>query len=135
MKSIKNAITMKATLILTIAFGIQISSLVASNISDEITFVNADPHFCLECPILSPKVPLEAPFSEMTEYFTFLNLMPQVPLEAPYESDLEVTLVANSFAPVFPLRADFEDNLNGFLKDDGTLAPVPPMTAEFSDTL
>ena len=126
---------MKPILILFIAFGIQISTLFANNIGEVITPIIPTSFFCPECPILSPKVPLEAPFSELTELYTILDLMPLVPMVAPFEGDLEVRLVANTFAPVFPLRADFDDNLINLVDDDSSLAPVPPLTAEFSDTL
>ena len=126
---------MKAILILILSFGIQISGLFAGNIGKMDSPTSPTELFCPECPILIPKVPLEAPFNELTEFDITLNLMPLIPLEAPFDEDIEAELTASTFAPVLPLQADFDDDEINPVYDDGTLAPVMPVSAEFHDTL
>jgi len=135
MKTAQNKIAMKAILIIVAAFGIQISTLVASNIGDKVIPTEPNNNFCPECPILSPKVPLEAPFVEMTEFDFTLDLSPVVPMEATFDNDIEVELTANSLAPVFPSQADFDDDVVFPINQDSNFAPVVPSAANFTDKL
>ncbi|NQV02205.1 MAG: hypothetical protein HQ542_06145 [Bacteroidia bacterium] len=125
---------MKAILIIALAFGIQISTLIASNMGDVVTPTEPSSLFCPECPILAPTVPMEAPFSETAEFDSPMDLAPAIPMEATFDNDFEVELAANSFAPDLPLQADFDDVVSPIELDIG-FAPVVPITADFSDTL
>ena len=100
----KNNITMKTILTLVIAFGIQISGLVANNIGE---VVNTNSTITLTS--LAPTVPLEATFGETTEFDFSINLIPDVPSEAEFDNGIEVELAADSFSPVTPAVADFEE--------------------------
>ena len=111
MKRAKINIALRAILI-TIAFvGIQLSTLVASTIGEEIIPTSATTFLCPECPLLFPKVPLEAPFWELTEFDTTMDLTPEVPLEATFDDDSanETALNSNDLTPALPLQADFDD--------------------------
>ncbi|TSA26633.1 MAG: hypothetical protein D4R67_07405 [Bacteroidetes bacterium] len=126
---------MKAILILIAAVGIHISTLVAGPIGSDVILSGPTDFFCPECPILSPKVPLEAPFREMTEFDILTGLNPIVPNQASFDDDFDFDLATNSLAPVLPLQADFDDNVALPLEQDKHLAPVVPVIAEFSDAL
>ena len=102
----KNNITMKIILTLVIAFGIQISGLIANNIGE---VVNTNSPITLTS--LAPTVPMEANFVEMTEFDFSMNLIPAIPMEAEFDNGIEVELAANSFSPVVPLVADYTDKL------------------------
>jgi len=52
---------MKTILILALAFGIQISTLIASNIGNDGIPPETNEFLCPECLVLSPTVPVEAP--------------------------------------------------------------------------
>jgi len=125
---------MKTILIMTLAFGIQFSTLIASNISDVATPAEPSVLACPECPVLSPKVPLEAPFMEFTEFGFTMNLFPVVPMEAEFDNGIEVELAANSFAPSLPIQADFDDEVSP-ISLEKSLTPIVPVTADFNDTL
>jgi len=124
---------MKAILILALAFGIQFSGLVASNIGEAVTPNKPSVLACPECPVLSPTVPMEATFGEVADFNSPLNLNPIVPDEASFDNDIEVELAANSFAPSLPLQADFDDVVLPI--DAGRFSPVVPLVANFNDTL
>jgi len=100
---------MKTTLILALAFGIQLSTLVASNIGNDGIPPETNEFLCPECPMLAPTVPMEAPFEEIGEFIVPKDLSPVVPTEAPFVENVEFELAAPSFAPVVPLQADFHD--------------------------
>jgi len=124
---------MKAILIIIAAFGIQISTLTASNIGDEAIPIAPNTFFCPECPILSPKVPLEAPFGELTEWVSPMDLAPVVPMKATFDNDIELS--ANSLAPITPPQADFDDGVVLPINQDSSLVPVVPSTADFTEKL
>ena len=102
---------MKAILIIIAIVGIQISPLVASNIGDEVIPTAPITFFCPECPLLFPKVPLEAPFWETIELESPMDLTPEVPMEATFDDvvDTDTELKTNDLAPVLPAQADFDD--------------------------
>jgi len=124
---------MKAILIFIAVFGIQTSTLTASNIGDVVTPTEPNSLFCPECPILSPKVPLEAPFRELTEWLNPMDLAPVVPMEATFDNGIDGELSNISLAPIFPAQADFDDEI--ISKNDNSFDPVVPSTADFSDKL
>ncbi len=134
MKNTITNITVKAILTFVIAFGIQLSGLIASNIGDVVTPSEPNSLFCPECPVLSPKVPLEAPFMEFTEFDFTMSLFPVVPMEAEFDNGIEVELTANSFSPSLPTQADFDDEVspNSLNK---RFIPIVPATADFRDSL
>ena len=121
---------MKAILIIVAVFGIQISTLVASNNGDEAIPTESNSFFCPICPFLIPVIPLEAPFSEVVEFESSMNLAPVIPMEATFDNDVE--LIDNRFAPITPTQADFDDNVV-LPNNDTNFAPVVPSTADFSD--
>ena len=102
---------MKTILIIIAALGFQISTLIASNTGDVIVPASPDEFYCAECPILIPKVPLEAPFMEITEFVNPIDLAPLVPMEATFCDDTEIEMIAYSFAPVIPSQADFDEDI------------------------
>lgn len=122
---------MKAALVLLLAFGIQISGLVANNIGE---VVNTNSTITLTS--LAPTVPMEATFGDIAEFSSPLDLNPVVPIEAWFCDNVELVeeMEANSLSPVLPLQADFDDGLNIQI-NDASFAPMVPTTAEFSDTL
>ena len=119
---------MKAVLILAFAFGIQISGLVANNIGEVVS-----PNSTITLISLAPTVPMEAAFAEQTEFDFTMNLIPDVPMEAEFDNGIEVELAANSFAPILPLQADFDDDV--LLTDAGSFSPAVPLVADIRDTL
>ena len=127
---------MKAILIIIAIFGIQISTVVASNVTDEINSAAPKSHFCPECPLLIPKVPLEAHFWEMLELSYPVDLTPVVPVEATFDDvvDSDCELMTNDLAPVVPLHAEFDDNEIIQVSRDSNLAPLIQVTADFNDT-
>jgi len=133
LKAMKSNITMKTILILALAFGIQFSTLIASNIGEAVTPSEPNSIVCPECLVLSPTVPMEAPFSEVAEFDVTMNLIPDVPMEAEFDNGIEVELAAISFAPSFPLQADFDDVV--LPTDANRFSPVISLVAYFSDTL
>ena len=126
---------MKTILILTLAFGIQISGLMAGNSNEVVTPSEPSELFCPECIVLSPTVPMEAAFVEQTEFDFSMNLIPDVPMIAEFDNGIEVELAANSFSPILPTFADFDEAMNFTMELDHSFAPVVPTTANFSDTL
>lgn len=104
---------MKTILTIILAVGIQISALIAGTIGEQITPMNPVSFFCPECPILIPKVPLEAPFTEITNFNIPVSLVPSVPLEATFEDNSDVTELVNitDLTPVVPDSADFSEEL------------------------
>jgi len=95
----KNEIAMKTILTIILAIGIQVSTLFADNIGETITPMSPKNIFCPECPILIPKVPLEAPFAEMTQFNIPISLTPTVPLEATFDDELEIAAILDSSTP------------------------------------
>ena len=102
---------MKAILVIIAVFGIQISTVVASNIGNEVISTTPNSHRCPTCLTLIPVIPLEAPFGEFVEFDSPMNLNPMVPDEATFDNDFEVELADNSLAPVVPETADFSFEL------------------------
>ena len=102
---------MKAILIIIAIVGIQISPLVASNIGDEVIPTAPTTFFCPECPLLFPKVPLEAPFWETIELESTIDLTPEVPMEATFDdyTNVETDLMLDDLMPELPSQADFND--------------------------
>jgi len=135
MKTTKYNIAMKAILIIIAIFGIQVSTVVASNIGNEVIPTEPNNLFCPECPVLLPEVPMEAPFSEVIEFESSMNLNPVVPMEATFDYNIEVELTGKSLAPISPLQADFDDTMTLPIEQGKSLVPVVPMTADFSDSL
>ena len=133
MKTAKNNIAMKAILIIIAVFGIQISTFVASNVGDVVTTTKTSTFFCPICPFLIPVIPMVAPFVEIIEMESLMNLNPVIPIEATFENDVE--LAANSFTPIVPMQADFDDGVILSINDDDALVPVVPLTADFNDKL
>mgnify|MGYP006971747507 CR=1 FL=1 len=125
----KNNITMKIILTLVIAFGIQISGLIANNIGE---VVNTNSPITLTS--LAPTVPMEANFVEMTEFDFTMNLIPDVPTEAEFDNSIEVELLVNSFAPVLPMQADFDNGIEVELAAN-SFSPVVPLVADYTDKL
>ena len=131
MKRAKNNIAMKAILIIIAAFGIQFSTLVASNIGDEVIPTTPKNLFCPICPFLIPEIPLEATFVEIIEMESLSDLAPVVPMETTFDNDIE--LADNSLAPVTPKQASFDDGVILLIKQDSSFAPMVPTTADFND--
>ncbi|MBL6949379.1 MAG: hypothetical protein ISR57_01930 [Bacteroidales bacterium] len=127
---------MKAILIIIAIFGIQISTMVAGNVTDEINPAAPKAYFCPECPLLISKVPLEAHFWEMLELSYPLDLTPMVPGNATFDDviDFDRELMIHDLAPLIPLHAEFDDNEIIQVSRDGDLAPVIEVTAGFDDT-
>jgi hypothetical protein len=69
--------------------------------------------FCHECPILIPKVPLEAPFTEMTQFNNPVNLAPSVPLEVTFDDmvDISEPFMLHDLMPQVPAIANFTEEL------------------------
>jgi len=111
MKTTTIAIAIKSILMIIAFLGIQTSTLVASNIGEKVIPTAPTTFFCPECPLLFPKVPLEAPFSELTEFENTTELTPEVPMEATFDDavDTDTKLKTNDLAPVLPAQADFDD--------------------------
>lgn len=102
---------MKAILILIILFGIHVTTLAGNHTGAVIPPVLPDAFFCPECPMLSPKVPLEAPFDELTVFDLASDLKPMVPGEASFtdEPETEPAMAAIILVPDVPETADFTD--------------------------
>ena len=98
---------MKAILVIIAVFGIQISTVIASNIGNEVISTVPNSHSCPTCLALIPVIPMEASFGEFVEFDSPMNLNPIVPDEATFDDDIEVELADNGFAPVVPETADF----------------------------
>ena len=111
MKKAKITIAMKAILIIVAVFGIQISTVVAGNIGNEVISCTPNVTLCPKCSVLIPVIPMEAPFGEIVEFDSPMNLTPMVPDEAKFDDDIEVKLADNSLAPVVPEIADFSFEL------------------------
>ena len=111
MKKAKITIAMKAILIIVAVFGIQISTVVASNIGNEDISSTPNIPICPKCSALIPVIPMEAPFGEIVEFDSQMKLNPIVPNEATFDNDFEVELADNSLAPVVPETAGFSFEL------------------------
>lgn len=102
---------MKTILSIILTISLQISNSFAGNIGDAIVPMSPKSFFCPECPFLIPKVPLEAPFTEITEFDIPVNLEPVVPMEATFEDGTDVAdaILLDDLTPEVPATADFSE--------------------------
>ncbi|MBL7112699.1 MAG: hypothetical protein ISS19_12250 [Bacteroidales bacterium] len=102
------------TIILIIALAtFQITPTFGGTIGDKTSLMNIGETICVECPFLSPVVPLEASYEDQHEVTTLMVqefLTPEIPMVADF-SDSEIPMTPNeqSLVPQVPAEADFQD--------------------------
>ena len=77
--------TMKAMLILTAIITFHLSSIFAGNTGSESPAPSPANEVCVECPFLSPVIPMEAPYEDQADVKTLMEktrLSPEIPMEA-----------------------------------------------------